>query len=382
MKCIKIMMVCSIFIAALTVAGCKKEKYISRDTSGLKAPPPVDTTTPPVIDTSVVIDNADKTDGWQVAGGDPVLVTAGQKEGAGYIQGTIKTGQNFMQFIKTLPAPVDTKVTLSTGELKLWFYVADVSLLKVDGQIQFSSAADPDNKRIGWGMDKIIPTLKNGWNHLELKFTDGYVSGDGGPDFTAMNFIKIFFWTAANAATDQNFGIDDIRVAALPPPPPVVFDACDSKDGWQTVGDVNIVTSGQKEGTGYIKNTIANGGDFMQYIKDVATPINTSFTEATGRFQFWWYVSDVSLLKADGSIEITSSGKSDAFESAWDVAPLIPTLKNGWNLVKLDFNKSIKTGDGGADYTAINHFRIFFFTTGKDHADLVTGIDDLRFVSK
>jgi hypothetical protein len=382
MKFIKIMMVCSILITGLIVAGCKKEKYASRDTSGLKPPAPIDTTTPPVIDTSVVIDNCDKTDGWQVAGGDPVLATTGKKEGTGYIQATIKTGQNFMQFIKTLPAPVNTKVSLGTGELKFWFYVQDVSLLKIDGQIQFSSAADPDNKRIGWGMDKIIPTLTNGWNHLELKFTDGYLSGDGGPDLTAMNFIKIFFWTAANAATDQNFGIDDIRVAALPPPPPVVFDACDLKDGWQTVGEVNITTPGQKEGIGYIKNTIANGGDFMQFIKDVAAPINTTFTENTGRFQFWWYVSDVSLLKADGSIEITSSGKSDTNESAWDIAPLIPTLKNGWNLVTLDFNKSNKSGDGGADYTAINHFRIFFWTTGKDHADLVTGIDDLKFISK
>jgi len=382
MKFIKTTMVCAILMAGLIIVGCQKEKYVSRDTSGLKAPPPVDTTTPPVIDTSVVIDNCDKTDGWQVAGGDPVLATTGKKEGTGYIQATIKTGQDFMQFIKTLPAPVNTKVSLGTGELKLWFYVQDVSLLKVDGQIQFSSAADPDKKRIGWGMEKIIPTLTNGWNHLELKFTDGYVSGDGGPDFTAMNFVKIFFWTAAKAATDQNFGIDDIRVAALPPPPPVVFDACDLKDGWETVGEVNITTTGQKEGTGYIKNTIANGGDFMQYIKQVAAPINTTFTENTGRFQFWWYVSDVSLLKADGSIEITSSGKSDFLESAWDVAPLIPSLKNGWNLVTLDFNKSIKTGDGGADYTAINHFRIFFFTTGKDHADLVTGIDGLKFISK
>jgi len=382
MKFIKIMMVCSILITGLIVVGCKKEKYASRDTSGLKPPAPIDTTTPPVIDTSVVIDNCDKADGWQVAGGDPVLATTGKKEGTGYIQATIKTGQNFMQFIKTLPAPVNTKVSLGTGELKFWFYVQDVSLLKIDGQIQFSSAADPDNKRIGWGMDKIIPTLTNGWNHLELKFTDGYLSGDGGPDLTAMNFIKIFFWTAANAATDQNFGIDDIRVAALPPPPPVGFDACDLKDGWQTVGEVNITTPGQKEGIGYIKNTIANGGDFMQFIKDVAAPINTTFSENTGRFQFWWYVSDVSLLKADGSIEITSSGKSDTNESAWDIAPLIPTLKNGWNLVTLDFNKSNKSGDGGADYTAINHFRIFFWTTGKDHADLVTGIDDLKFISK
>ncbi|WP_183565622.1 hypothetical protein [Mucilaginibacter sp. SP1R1] len=381
MKFIKTTMVCSIFIIGLIVAGCKKEKYPSRDTSSLKPPPPIDTTKPPVIDTSVVIDNCDKADGWAVAGGDPAVITTGQKEGKGYIQGTIKAGQNFMQFIKTLPAPVDTKATMNNGELKFWFYVQDVSLLKIDGQIQFSSAADPDKKRVGWGMDKIIPTLKNGWNHLELKFTDGYVSGDGGPDLTAMNFIKIFFWTAANAATDQNYGIDDFRVAVVPPPPPVIFDTADVKDGWQTVGDVVITTAGQKEGAGYIKNTITNGGDFMQFIKDTATPVDTKLTESNGQFRFWFYVADPTLIK-DGSIEITSSGKSDDHESAWDVGPLAATWKSGWNDVVLDFDKSIKTGDGGADYSAINHFRIYFNATTKVHPDLVTGIDDLRFQAK
>ncbi|HMG07064.1 MAG TPA: hypothetical protein VK609_01080 [Mucilaginibacter sp.] len=162
----------------------------------------------------------------------------------------------------------------------------------------------------------------------------------------------------------------------------VVFDKADVKDGWQTVGDPNITTTGQKEGTGYLKNTITNGSDFMQFIKDLPAPLDTKLTEANGRFRFWWYVSDVSLLKNDGSIEITSSGKSDANESAWDVAPLIPTLKNGWNEITLDFDKAIKTGDGGANYSQINHFRLFFFTTVKDHPDLTTGIDYLRFLSK
>jgi hypothetical protein len=166
----------------------------------LPPPPPVE------------IDNCDKVDGWQVAGGDPVLVTTGKKEGTGYIQGTIVTGQDFMQFIKTLPAPVNTTETLATGQLQLWFYVQDVSLLKLDGQIQFSSAADPDNKRVGWGLAGIIPNLKNGWNLLKLNFSDGYLSGDGGPDLTAMNYVKIFFWDADKAATDQNYGIDDIKV--------------------------------------------------------------------------------------------------------------------------------------------------------------------------
>jgi hypothetical protein len=383
MKFIKTMMVFSIFIAAIAIGGCKKEKYLSRDTSGLKPPPPIDTTKPPVIDTSVVIDNCDKTDGWQVAGGDPALVTTGQKEGAGYIKGTIKTGQNFMQFIKTLPAAVNTKVTLSTGELKFWFYVQDVSQLVAGGQIQFSSAADPDNKRIGWGIDKILPTLKNGWNHLELKFTDGYLSGDGGPDLTAMNFIKIFFNTAANVTTDQVIGIDDIRVAAVPPPADVVIDNADKTDGWQVAGSDPILTiAGQKEGTGYIKGTIKTGQNFMQFIKTLPAPVNTNETLATGELKFWFYVQDVSLLKIDGQIQFSSSGDPDKNRIGWPMDKIIPTLKNGWNHLELKFSDGQTTGDGGPDLTSMNFFKMFFWTAANATSDQNYGVDDLRVGAK
>ncbi|NOW98402.1 hypothetical protein [Mucilaginibacter sp. SG564] len=178
--------------------------------------------------------------------------------------------------------------------------------------------------------------------------------------------------------------------SGLKPPPPdttappdpslVVFDNTDKTDGWQTVGSVNIATSGQKEGTGYIKNTITNGSDFMQFIKDTPTPLDTKLTAANGQFRFWFYISDPTIIK-DGSIEITSSGKSDDHESAWDVAPLAKNWKSGWNDVVLDFSVSIPS-NGSADYSGINHFRIFFSTISKDHPELVTGIDYLRFQAK
>jgi hypothetical protein len=40
------------------------------------------------------------------------------------------------------------------------------------------------------------------------------MSGDGGPDLTAMNYIKVFFWTTDNTTSDQNYGIDDIKVVS------------------------------------------------------------------------------------------------------------------------------------------------------------------------
>jgi hypothetical protein len=381
MRSIKIVMVCSIFAIALAVTGCKKEVFKSRDTSMIK-PPPIDTTPPVAVDpTLVVFDNADVKDGWQTVG-DVNITTSGQKEGTGYIKNTIANGGDFMQFIKDLPTPLNTKLNETNGQFKFWWYVSDVSLLKADGSIEITSSGKSDVNESAWDVAPLIPTLKNGWNEISLNFSKAIKTGDGGADYSAINHFRIFFFTKTKDHGDLVTGVDDFVFRAAPAPPPVVFDACDVKDGWETVGAVNITTSGQKEGAGYIKNTIANGGDFMQYIKQLPAPLNTTFTDATGRFQFWWYLSDVSLLKADGSIEITSSGKSDVNESAWDVAPLIPSLKNGWNLITLDFDKSIKTGDGGADYAAIDHFRIFFFTTSKDHTDLITGIDGLQFISK
>lgn len=381
MRIIKTMMACAILIIAIAAASCKKEHYTSRDTSGLKPPPPPDTTTAPIVDTSVVIDNCDKTDGWQSVG-DPTLATTGQKEGTGYIKNTIKAGSNFMQFIKTLPAPVNTKVTMTTGELKFWFYVQDVSQLKLDGQIQFSSSGDPDKNRIGWAMDKIIPTLKNGWNHLELKFVDGQPTGDGGPDLTAMNFFKMFFWTAANAATDQDYGIDDIRVAAVPPPPDVVVDNCDKTDGWQSVGDPTLATTGQKEGTGYIKNSIKTGQNFMQFIKTLPAPVNTDETIPTGELKFWFYVQDVSQLKLDGQIQFSSSGDPDKNRIGWAMDKIIPTLKNGWNHLELKFSDAQPTGDTGPDLTAMNYFKMFFWTANNATSDQDYGIDDIRVGAK
>lgn len=369
------MLMSTAVLAALILAGCNKTTYHSRDTSGLKPTPPPPPP-PPVTDVIVQIDNCDKADDWQTVG-TPEIVTSGMKEGKGYLQGKITAGNDFLQFIKTLPVNVDTKATMFSGQLQFWFFVQDVSLLKVDGQIQFSSAKDPDKNRVGWGMDKIIPTLKNGWNQLKLNFSDGYVSGDGGPDLKAMNYFKMFFWTADKTATDQSFGIDDIKVLVVPPPPAIVVDNCDKADDWQTVGTPEIVTSGMKEGKGYLQGKITAGNDFLQFIKTLPTNLDTKLTMANGQIQFWYYVQDVSLLKADGQIQFSSSKDPDKNRVGWGLAQIIPTLKNGWNQLTLNFADGGATGDGGPDLSAMNYFKMFFWTADKAATDQSFGIDGI-----
>ncbi|GAA4318607.1 hypothetical protein GCM10023149_16770 [Mucilaginibacter gynuensis] len=373
-------MVCSIAVAALTMAGCKKEKFKSRDTSQIVPPPdvPIDTV---VVDPSLVLfASADDAADWSTVGA-VNIETENKKEGTGYIKNTITNGNEFMQFIYKPATPLDTKLTATNGQFMFWWYLSDPSLVKADGQIEINSVGDFDKEEYGWSIAALKPTLKAGWNEIKLNFN---AADKAGGDFNpaSVKQFRIFFFTEGKDHADLISGVDGLKFRIAPPMPDVSFDKADLPDGWETVGTPTIETNGKKEGIGYLKNTIANGGDFMQFIKQLPAPLNTTFTENNGQFKFWWYISDVSLLKADGSIEMTSSGKSDAFESAWDIAPLLPTLKNGWNEIKLDFSTAIKTGDGGANYAAVDHFRIFFFTTGKDHGDLITGIDDLRFGQK
>lgn len=378
MKLIKIMMVCSIL--ALAASGCKKEEYTSRDTSGLKPTPIPEEPEEPVDPTLVVYDHVDVKDGWETVG-EPVIETTGAKEGTGYLKNTITNGNDFMQFIKKFPTPVDSKLTSSNGQFSFWWFISDKSLLKEDGWIEITSSGDADHKEYGWSVAALLPTLKNGWNQLNLNFRDAVVS-DGDPNPAAFNYFRLFFMTSGKDHADLTSGIDGLVFRAVPPAPAVSFDNADLAAGWETVGTPVIETVAPKQGTGYLKNTIANGADFMQFIKQLPTPLNTTFTEANGQFKFWWYISDVSALKQDGSIEITSSGKSDEHESAWDVTPLLPTLRNGWNEITLNLSDAIKTADGGADLTAIDHFRIFFMTTSASHPDITVGIDDIRFTGK
>jgi hypothetical protein len=116
MKNIKFYMVGSVIMLGLAIAGCKKESFPSRDTSGLKPTPPPPPP-PPVTEQVVEFENCDKADDWQTVG-TPVIATTGMKEGKGYLQGTITSGNDFLQFIATAPAPVDVKATMFSGQLQ------------------------------------------------------------------------------------------------------------------------------------------------------------------------------------------------------------------------------------------------------------------------
>jgi hypothetical protein len=374
MKFIKIMMACSIFVIALTVISCQKVQYKSRDTSMLKPPPP--DTTRAVIDTSAVLSNCDQLDGWGIVNGG-TEITVAPKEGKGFVQGTVTVGGNFMQFQLALTTPVNTKQTKETGELKFWFYVQDVTQYVSGGQIQISSANNPDNYHLGWGLDGIMPTLHNGWNHLELRFVDAYGYNDANQiDLTKLNYMRIF-WNVTKATAPQTYGIDDVRVDVAAP---VMINNCDQLDNWNVVNGGQLLTKGQKEGTGFIQGTITAGGNFMQFQYSLPSPafIDTKAHKDVGYLEFWWYIQDVTQYVSGGQIQISSANNPDDYHLGWGLDGIMPTMKNGWNHLKLKMTDAYGYNDAHQiDLTKLNYMRIFW-NVQKATATQTYGLDDIE----
>ena len=362
------------------MGSCNKEKFPSRDTSGLKPTPPPP---PPVVDTSMtVFDAADKLTDWEVVGGG-VEEKVGKKEGEAYLKSTITVGGDYMHFIKRRPTPVDPKLTVDNGQFTFWFYVSSVTDLKLDGQIELTSSGQSDNHEYSWNLADFIPTLKVGWNQMKCNFSSAMLSGDGGPDIHAFNFFRIYFWTNDKTShPDVVVGVDDLKFVTRTKVS-ISFNTCDSLDNWETAGNVgSIDKTSKKEGVGSLKAPIADGGDFQQFIFKRPAAVNPGLTMSTGVLKFWFFVSDPSQLKVDGQIELTSSGKSDDHELDWNLGDLIPNLHTGWNEVKLNFSDAGKTGDGGADITALNYFKVYLWTSSKTHPDVTLALDDLRLTEK
>ena len=180
-----------------------------------------------------------------------------------------------------------------------------------------------------------------------------------------------------------------LKPAPVVPPPAVdttsiSFNTADTLDNWETAGNKgSIEKPGAKEGQGWLKAAIVNGEDYMHFIYRRPAAVNSGLTKNNGALHLWFYIGDLSQLKNDGQFELTSSGESDKNEYAWNLGPMLPNLKNGWNELVLHFSDAAESsGDGGPNLTAFNFFRLYLWSTGKSHPDLALGVDDLRLFKK
>ncbi|MDH7459774.1 hypothetical protein QEG73_00745 [Chitinophagaceae bacterium 26-R-25] len=161
----------------------------------------------------------------------------------------------------------------------------------------------------------------------------------------------------------------------------VMFDPADETTDWEISGGKGqIDNAAKKEGAACLSSVIGAGDNdgYQHFIKRRPTAVNPHLSKEDCQFVFWLYVSDASQLRGDGQIELSSSGKSDQNEADWDFGPVAKTLKNGWNEVMLNLNTSQSAG-GDIDLTAINFFRIYFWSKQPRSADYTIKIDYLRF---
>ena len=163
------------------------------------------------FDAVSVMDNCDSISGW-ASGNTLSLDTTDMQEGTGSLKAV---GSQTVWFQKTFSQIINTGVTESNGNFKLWLYVSDVSKLSVGGQIEITSSGRSDADEYGWNIPGL--SLSNGWNELELKIDKAIKVGN--PDLGAINFIRIYHFLSDSITVR----IDNLRFDTT-----AVMDNCDS----------------------------------------------------------------------------------------------------------------------------------------------------------
>lgn len=176
--------------------------------------------------------------------------------------------------------------------------------------------------------------------------------------------------TATITATAKDGGfIATSTITVTPAPASDIISNCDATSGWLSGNTLTLNTTDQKEGSGCLQST---GSKTDEYKKIFAPTLNTGVTPSTGKLQFWYYVSDISLLSAANQVEFGSGGAADVNEYSWSIGALV----NGWNLITLPFSTASITG-GTPNLSSMNWLRIYHVKTGS----VTTRIDNIIVLS-
>lgn len=132
------------------------------------------------------------------------------------------------------------------------------------------------------------------------------------------------------------------------------LDDCDSTTDWNP-GTLILNTTDKIQGVACLE---FEGSAVDEYKKVFGAPYNANGTESGTVLQFWYYISDVSMLSGENQVEIGSSGRPDSNEYSWS----LDGLNDGWNFIQLNTSEAGKTGN--PDLSAINWFRLYRFKTG------------------
>ena len=118
-----------------------------------------------------------------------------------------------------MPVTPNTNITLDNGHLYFKFYVSDASVFAAveSNFLEHTSSGKFDENEVDYDMRQLAPTLKSGWNEIDLPLKDfTYPGSDGKYDPTQASFIRFL----CNANTNGKwivYQMKDLFVYAAEP---------------------------------------------------------------------------------------------------------------------------------------------------------------------
>lgn len=383
-----------------------------------------------VSHTGNFLDDCDALTDWNT-GSSLSLNSSDQKQGTACLEFTGGVNDS-VEFQKVFASPYMSGVVAFDAVLQFWYYVSDPSLMGEEVRVQLGSGGAMDKDIYSWTQTGLC----SGWNLLTLFVKDARVSGapdlesinwfsltnaKSGEATSRIDEIQIYDRNAGalkyellvnSGKGDGSFVEGEIVAISAEEAPPaqqfigwviesgspriedvyaenttirmsggdvvisakykilgVYLDDCDLLKDWGSSGLIELNSTDQQEGLACIE---FSGAQTDEYKKVFSDPYNSGATKATGRLEFWYYVSDPSLMKESNQVEIGSAGRPDQKEYNWNIG----ALEAGWNFISLNLSDAAVT-DGEPDLAAINWFRIYHFKSGavRTRIDAISIVD-------
>ncbi len=375
------------------------------------------------------LDDCDDSTDW-TSSGSLTLNSADMKQGTGCLEFS-GGGDQVSEFEKVFTTPYNSGLTDYDAVLQFWYYISDASLSGNGLKIFLGSAGATGDDAYNW----VENELTTGWNLVTLHVSEANVEGmpdlnaidwfaisnektgevtcrldeiqvfdknsgstkydlvvnngsgsgryvadaiveivaDEAPDGNSFSEWKVLAGNplikdAKAMRTEIRVLNSNVEISAEYKMFGAYLDDCDDLDGWGSSGPLALNTANQQEGSGCIEFSGDNTDEFK---KAFETPYNSGVSSGSGRLEFWYYVSDVSLMGSNNQVELGSAGRPDYNEYHWKLNGLI----NGWNFISVKFSEANITREA-PDLGAINWFRIYNFKSGS----ATTRIDAIEIV--
>lgn len=371
---------------------------------------------------SYMLDNCDALNDWS-SSTTLFLNNLDKKEGDNSIQ---FSGSGDVEFRKVFSPVYNANISEDDAVLQFWYYVSSASRMTSSNQVELGSGGTNDVDEYFW----TLTGLETGWNLISLRMSDAAKAGN--PDLNAINWFRLYnnksgtvrnrideiqildygaaapkYTLTVNNGSGNGEYLEDAQIGVTLNTPPEGFkfngwernsgnalildpfvssttvflfnqdseitanyieagdylDDCDAVAGWS--GSLLFNTNDNQEGLGCLE---FEGLGTDEFIKQFSTPYNASGDESNTVLSFWYYISDVNLVRANNQVEISSSGGSDVDEYNWTLTGLV----SGWNFIQLNVSDANKIGN--PNLNAINWFRFYQFK----RSNVTTRIDAIQ----